>query len=29
MLLDQIFTWDFASWALHFINMRVKNQQMQ
>jgi hypothetical protein len=26
---DEIFTGDFASWTLYFINICVKNQQMQ
>jgi hypothetical protein len=26
---DEIYTWDFASWTVHFINICVKNQQMQ
>jgi hypothetical protein len=29
MLPDEIFTGDFASWTMHFVNICVKNQQMQ
>jgi hypothetical protein len=29
MLSDEIFTEDFASWTVHFVNICVKNQQMQ
>jgi hypothetical protein len=29
MLPDKIFTGDFASWTVYFINIFVKNQQMQ
>jgi hypothetical protein len=27
--LTRFFTRDFASWTVHFVNIRVKNQQMQ
>jgi hypothetical protein len=27
--LTRFFTGDFASWAVHFVNICVKNQQMQ
>jgi hypothetical protein len=27
--LTRFFTGDFASWTVHFVNIRVKNQQMQ
>jgi hypothetical protein len=27
--MDDIFTGDFASWTVHFINISVKNQQIQ
>jgi hypothetical protein len=26
---DEIFTGNFASWTVHFVNICVKNQQMQ
>jgi hypothetical protein len=26
--MDEIFTGDFASWTVHFVNIRVKNQQI-
>jgi hypothetical protein len=27
--LTKVFTGDFTSWTMHFVNIRVKNQQMQ
>jgi hypothetical protein len=29
MLPDEIFIRNFASWAVHFVNVCVKNEQMQ
>jgi hypothetical protein len=26
--MDEIFARDFASWTVHFVNIRVKNQQI-
>jgi hypothetical protein len=26
--MDEIFTGDFASWTVHFVNIYVKNQQI-
>jgi hypothetical protein len=28
MYMDEIFTGDFASWTVHFVNIFVKNQQI-